>query len=539
MMDSCNVMRGTKSGVEAWIRKEKNINLLDVDGDSCHPIYNAAKVFANPFQKWLEGLSTDLFEYHRWARDQLMNLKEVCEFLGIPFTTPPRFVSHRWLSAYDATVTTARIMEAYTVLYFAFLSKSEQPVYKEVIEEIYKKLYQVSTKGQARITAIHAELKKKSMTEQGKARKVRIVEKILFHREKTDLLTSVYLGVLPILKEYVMVFQGKKTMCHKLHDMQMKTFTAFLACFVKAEHLQNLTPLKLQKLDLNETDKLLKKTTMFVGDVAKQIVVKKGKDSTVLKFLEDVQTAYTTCGSYLQKKLPLNSRTLQALCAIDPVVKGHSVTGEHLTDLADFFKQLLPENHSVSQEILRYNVDSDLKCQSDTDVVGWWTTEYMMDTYPALSKVVSGALSVFHGPMVESSFNVMGDVIDAKSSKTAIETYTAYQTIKYSLRSKETTAIEMFKRKDVHFDPVDKRMCKDIRSAASKYTSKLRENQKKRAERLEAYGSVKSGPATLAKEKVQKAAEAQRAAHSEERKKARKGALETLVSKKSKVAKID
>ncbi|XP_076346920.1 uncharacterized protein LOC143245026 isoform X2 [Tachypleus tridentatus] len=62
----------------------------------------------------------------------------------------------------------------------------------------------------------------------------------------------------------------------------------------------------------------------------------------------------------------------------------------------------------------------------------------------------------------------------------------------------------MFKRKDVHFDPVDKRMCKDIRSAASRYTSKLRENQKKRAERLEAYGSVKSVPATLAKEKVQR-----------------------------------
>ncbi|XP_076336572.1 uncharacterized protein LOC143239424 [Tachypleus tridentatus] len=148
MMDSCNVMRGTKSGVEARIRKEKNINLLDVDGDSCHHIHNAAKVFANPFQKWLEGLSTDLFEDHRWARDQLMNLEEVCEFLGIPFTTPPRFVSHRWLSAYDVTVTTARMMEAYTVLYFAFLSKGEKPVYKEVIEEIYKKLYQVSTKAQ-------------------------------------------------------------------------------------------------------------------------------------------------------------------------------------------------------------------------------------------------------------------------------------------------------------------------------------------------------------------------------------------------------
>ena len=41
----------------------------------------------------------------------------------------------------------------------------------------------------------------------GRERKSRVVKKIWFESEKVDLYLSVYLGVLPILKEYVMVFQ--------------------------------------------------------------------------------------------------------------------------------------------------------------------------------------------------------------------------------------------------------------------------------------------------------------------------------------------
>lgn len=41
----------------------------------------------------------------------------------------------------------------------------------------------------------------------GKKRKARIVKKIWVENQKVNLILSVYLGVLPILKEYVMVFQ--------------------------------------------------------------------------------------------------------------------------------------------------------------------------------------------------------------------------------------------------------------------------------------------------------------------------------------------
>ena len=47
LMDSCNVMRGSKSGVELKIRNNKANHLLDIDGDSCHYIIMRLRSFAN------------------------------------------------------------------------------------------------------------------------------------------------------------------------------------------------------------------------------------------------------------------------------------------------------------------------------------------------------------------------------------------------------------------------------------------------------------------------------------------------------------
>ena len=43
LMDSCNVMRGSKSGFETRIRDSRAHHLLDIDGDACHHIHNASK----------------------------------------------------------------------------------------------------------------------------------------------------------------------------------------------------------------------------------------------------------------------------------------------------------------------------------------------------------------------------------------------------------------------------------------------------------------------------------------------------------------
>lgn len=71
MLDSCNVMRGSKSGLETRIQQNHCPTLVDVDGDSCHHVHNAAKKFAEPFENYLEHLFTDLHTDHQWASDQV------------------------------------------------------------------------------------------------------------------------------------------------------------------------------------------------------------------------------------------------------------------------------------------------------------------------------------------------------------------------------------------------------------------------------------------------------------------------------------
>ena len=45
-------------------------------------------------------------------------------------------------------------------------------------------------------------------------------------------------------------------------------------------------------------------------------------------------------------------------------------------------------------------------------------------------------LTIFHGSRVESSFSVISDVMEKKSGRMSVSTYSAIQTVKYSLNAK-------------------------------------------------------------------------------------------------------
>ena len=98
-------------------------------------------------------------------------------------------------------------------------------------------------------------------------------------------------------------------------------------------------------------------------------------------------------------------------------------------------------------------------------------------------KVVTAALSVFHGPRVESSFNAMGDVMDKKSSQMNMETHSSFQDVKYALKarkpksSKLSRSVEYFSREDKYFPPVDKSLARNIRNASKLYTKKKSEKR--------------------------------------------------------------
>lgn len=86
LMDSCNVMRGSKSGLKTRIREQQASHLLDVDGDSYHHIHNAAKKFSAAFGRHLESLFIDLYNDMKWFSDIKDYFEKICELTGIKST---------------------------------------------------------------------------------------------------------------------------------------------------------------------------------------------------------------------------------------------------------------------------------------------------------------------------------------------------------------------------------------------------------------------------------------------------------------------
>ena len=100
LSDNTNYMCGKKSGLEKRLR-DKAPQLLNVDGDCCHHVYNPIKVFCQPFDNLLENFIDDTQTDNKWSTDIRDALKETCFLLNIQFRMLPLRISHCWLSLYD------------------------------------------------------------------------------------------------------------------------------------------------------------------------------------------------------------------------------------------------------------------------------------------------------------------------------------------------------------------------------------------------------------------------------------------------------
>lgn len=142
LMDSCNVMRGSKSGLETRIHREKAPHLLDIDGDVCHHVHNAAKAFCKPFNNFIEQLYIDLFNDFKWSADLRELLQEICVICNVKYTMAQRYISHRWLSVYDVTLDALRLLDCLTLFYFLWISDSlsERAKYLPVTAKIIQRL---------------------------------------------------------------------------------------------------------------------------------------------------------------------------------------------------------------------------------------------------------------------------------------------------------------------------------------------------------------------------------------------------------------
>lgn len=122
------------------------------------------------------------------------------------------------------------------------------------------------------------------------------------------------------------------------------------------------------------------------------------------------------------------------VCCCNPS-RGHSLSLTYLQRLPTLASNVLTEDEldRYDLEARRFQTDSLPEFKKGQRIDDWWGSEDIVSKYPCLSKMVVSLLSCFHGPQVESSFNVMNDIIDCKSGRINIETYNSVQNIKYGL----------------------------------------------------------------------------------------------------------
>ena len=516
LMDSCAVMRGSKSGLETRIREKKAPHLLDVDGDSCHHAHNASKKLCAPFGYHIEGLIKDIHSDFMWSADLREALQEICEILNIKYAQPRNYIAHRWLSVYDTGSDLSRLLPALTLFYYAFVDEQDRKLYRPIVTKIYEQFH-LSKEACHRVIQIRKRCTAKSgMTKEGKDRKKRVVEKLFVCRRKTRLHLSYYLSVLPLLQRYVKTFEMTEPLIYKLNDYQVELLNDIMVCFVRPEVMSQT--LDLGALDVTNKQNLLPKKKMFVGKEAKDVMT--GCDDPVTgNFLDTVQQAYIQCTQQLQKKMPLDNQFLMCVSAIDPAehVRGHSETLHNLLKLPSLAKHVLSD---VEQDLY------DLECRRYVSKTGlppfsnradtWWAQ--MSGKFPVLTKMALSLLSCFHGPQVESSFSAMNQIIDAHSANLSIHSFQAYQTVRYHLKSVKKSAVEYFHKEDYKHDPTDPHLCKNFTHAWQKQ-KEAQDSMKAKREEKRALLNLKTAKKQTSKRKFREESEAaakhSRAAHTQ------------------------
>ena len=445
---------------------DKASHLLNIDRDLCHKVHNAVKVFCKPFDKYLEHLWRDIHNDVKFSADIKTALQELCLLLGLHYTKPLEPVAHRWLSVYTVTSANLPMYDAFFLLYYSWLSKEDKVLHNDEKNSIISK---AGVTGDAikSVEEILKKMSKKGLTKKGKARKARIFEKVIFKREKSHLIAHFYNSVLPMFKSFVLIFEQKTPQVHRIHWQISELTREFLSCFVKHESVKRLTGSKLKQLPIK--NELRKTKDFYIGSSTEKVARKLRRE----KKDDIVKKSFLETAIYMQQKFPLSNKLLMSLTGLDPEVMGRSPVYVCLKRLSEYFPTILTDmeqKESYLREVSRIQLDlppvkTDENLPMQLNL--WWAMVFKSGKYPTLSLIVKACLSIFSGPHVEASFSRMNDIIDKKSNRMGIDTYSEIINVKYSLQATSSSAL--YRRSDPIHDPVNKNLCYYIRIAHARF----------------------------------------------------------------------
>ena len=215
------------------------------------------------------------------------------------------------------------------------------------------------------------------------------------------------------------------------------------------------------------------------------------------KALENaVVSAFVKCGKYLQEKMPLDNDILKVCSAVDPRIKGKTSTLGYLLKIPDLTNLVDKDDvDDFDDEVRDYVTTKKLKDYVEGTAIDEWWGDVPSSKYPHLTKAVKGLLSFFHGPMVESSFSVMGELLDEKKARADVRTYAAMQIVKYHLSSRKESALTAYSsKKDPEREPICSKLTENMRKAYKDNKDRIAEDNLEKEEEARELGVDPSIP---------------------------------------------
>ena len=128
--------------------------------------------------------------------------------------------------------------------------------------------------------------------------------------------------------------------------------------------------------------------------------------------------------------MSLANPLLRTLSALDLSIRVHTRTLDELLKLPELVTNVLVDEEldEFDMQVRKYIIANDLPpynsktCQIDE----WWGKIDDKNELLIFKKMVCALLSCFHDHAIESSFSVMGDIMDVKSAIITVQTYASY-----------------------------------------------------------------------------------------------------------------
>ena len=224
------------------------------------------------------------------------------------------------------------------------------------------------------------------------------------------------------------------------------------------------------------------KSLDFCYCLLQECVRDKKKNHWLNSFFKALRSAYIV-GAKGLLKLPLLNKNLTNLSCLDPGEQRSSTTKPAFMELAEHLPNVVPESKQgqLDGELRKYTVDGQIT-NMDVDETGpdfhldtdWWAKIFTLkdgfgrDRYPVLTVLVKALMSIFTGPAVEGTFNIMGDIITEDRTSLTTFNYEALAVIKRRLQVSGQHAVTM---------NVPQKMKESVQESWKTYQEKLNKNK--------------------------------------------------------------